>query len=583
MSAGSKERAGVGRAVRLGPRWLRAYDRAWLPRDVVGGLTVAVLLVPQALAYASLAGLPPISGLYAALAALSVYAFVGTSSHLSYGPVAIIGLLTATAVGPLGGGDPARTLALAGALALMVGVLHVLLGLVRAGAIVDLISHPVIVGFTAAAGLVIGLSQARDLLGIDVERSERAVEAVTALAGAVGTAHPPTVIVGVAAVVALIAGRRFAPRFPTVIVVAAVATAASVALGLAERGIAVVADVPAGLPLPRLPAVGLDDVRSLVGVATVIALVSFAESLSIGKAIAGRSRETLDADRELVASGLANTAAGLAGGLPVAGSFTRSFLTYEARARTQVAGLVAAVVVVLTLVLLTSLLEPLPRAVLAAIVVVTVIGLIDLAAARHIVHVDRGDALVLVVTFLATLAVGVELGLAIGIGANLVVHVATGMRPEVVEIGRVRGTRHYRNADRTDALTDPRGAILRLDGPIDFLSAMSTATAFRRIVADRPDLDWIVLDAVGITGLDTTGVAALDDLARALDEAGVDLRVVALRGPQRDLLDRAGLWSEGFEHRTHRSVPEALRAIGLPDDHPLIAPGADEVAPERLY
>lgn len=568
---------------RMLPRWARTYRREWLGRDVVGGLTVAVLLVPQSLAYAALAGLPPIAGLYAALAGLTVYALVGTSSHLSYGPVAIVGLLTATAIAPLADGDPARALALAAALALLVGAIHVALGLVRAGAIVDLISHPVIVGFTAAAGLIIALSQAKDLLGLDVARSERAIDAVLALSGAIGGVHPPTLVVGVGAVLALLLGRRFAPRFPTVIVVAGLAIVASVVLDLAARGIALVEDVPAGLPLPRLPDVSLDDVRGLLGVAVVIALVSFAESLSIGKAIAGRSRETLAADRELVASGIANAASGLAGGLPVAGSFTRSFLTYQARARTQLAGLVAGAVVVLTLVLLTSLLEPLPRAVLAAIVLVTVIGLIDVRGARHILAVDRRDGIVLAVTFLATLAVGVELGLAIGIGANLVVHVATGMRPELVELGRVRGTTHYRNAARTDAITDPRGAILRLDGPIDFLSAMSIASGFRRVVAERPELGWLVLDARGITGLDTTGLAAIEELDRGLADADVELRVVALRGPQRDLLERAGLWEERFEPRTFGSIHSALRSLGIGEDDAIMARGDDETAPDRLY
>lgn len=565
------------------PRWVRDYERDWLARDVVGGLTVAVLLVPQSLAYAALAGMPPITGLYAALAGLTVYALVGTSSHLSYGPVAIIGLLTASALGPLGDGDPVRAVALAAALALLVGAIHLGLGLLGAGAIVDLISHPVIVGFTAAAGLIIGLSQARDLLRLDVARSERFVEAVAAVGQGIGTLHVPTAVIGVAAVVVLLVGRRLAPRFPTVIAVAAIAVVASVTLDLPGRGVPVVADVPAGLPVPLVPRVSLADLRALLPIAVVIALVSFAESFSIGKAIAARSRETLDADRELVASGIANAAAGLAGGLPVAGSFTRSFLTFQARARTQLAGVVAAGVVVLTLVLLTGLLEPLPRAVLAAIVVVTVVGLVDVRAARHIWAADRRDFLVLAATFVATLVLGVELGLAFGVGASLVVHVASGMRPALVEMGRVEGTTHYRNTARYPTVTDPRGVIVRLDGAIDFLSARSVTAEFARLVAERPELDWIVVDGVGITGLDTTGLAALDELRRDLHDAGVELRLVALRGPQRDLIERAGLGDELVEARMHRSVPAALRALGYADDDRLIAPSPDEVAPDRLF
>lgn len=564
------------------PRWVRRYERAWLGRDVLAGLTVAVLLVPQGMAYAALAGMPPITGLYAALVALVVYALSGTSSHLSYGPVAIVSLLSASAVGPLAAGDPLRFAALSGLLALLVAVLHVALGLLRAGAVVDLISHPVIVGFTAAAGLVIGLTQARDLLGVDAPRSERAYEAVAGVVRVIGTTHVPTLVLGAAAVVALLVLRRLAPRYPGVLTVVAIGIVVSVTVGLEDLGVRVVGDIPSGLPRPALPAVAVVDAARLLPAAVVLALVSFAESFSIGKAVAGRTREVLDANRELVASGLANAASGLAGGFAVAGSFTRSFLSYQARARSQVAGLVAAAVVALTLLLFTAVLEPLPRAILAAIVLVTVIGLVDAREARHIVHVDRYDGMVLGVTFVATLAVGVELGLAVGIGANLLVHVARRMRPELVVLGRVLGTRYYRNVTRHETVTSDRGVILRLDGPLDFLSATAITGQLRRLAAERPELDWIVLDAGGVTGLDTTGVHALRDVRRDLLEAEVELHLVTLHAAQREVIERAGLWEELIAERCHRSIPTALAALGHAPDDPLLYPAAGEVGPSVL-
>jgi SulP family sulfate permease len=562
---------------------MRGYERAFLPRDLGAGVTVGVLLVPQGMAYASLAGMPPITGLYAALVALLVYGLSGTSSHLSFGPVAIVSLLTASAVGPLAGGDPVRYAALAGALAIMVGVLHVLLGLLRAGAVVDLIAHPVIVGFTAAAGLVIGLTQARDLLGIDIERSERALGAVLAIAAGLPQTHLLTFTVGLLSIAALLVLRRALPRIPAAVLVVLLAVAATVLLGLEGRGVQVVGDIPTGLPGLQVPTVTSDDLLALLPLAAVLALVSFAESIAIAKSIAGRTRETVEANRELVASGLANTAAGLFGGFPVAGSFTRSFLTYSARGRTGVAGVVAALVVALTLTALTPLLEPLPKAVLAAIVLVTVVGLVDVREARRVARVDRRDGMVLAVTFVATLAFGIEIGLAVGVGFNLLVHVVGGMQPDLVVLGRVPGTFEYRNVERQTGVTAEEGLILRLDGPLDFLSARTFATRVRRLVAARPELDWIVLNCAAMTRLDSTGLHTLHDLQLQMRAAGIDLRFATMRSVQRQVLTRADLAGEMLEGATYGTIGEALRAVGLPDDHPLCRPAPQETRPEVWY
>ena len=569
--------------MRLGPRWLRGYERDFLPRDLTAGATVGVLLIPQAMAYAALAGMPPITGLYAALVALVVYGLSGTSSHLSFGPVAIVALLTASAVGPLSDGDPVRYALLAGALALMVGAIHLALGLLRAGAIVDLIAHPVIVGFTGAAGIVIALTQVRDLLGIDIARSERALDAVVLVAGGITDIHVATASVGVLAVVLLLALRRVLPRIPEAIVVAMLGVAATVLLGLEERGVDVVGSIPAGLPVLVVPSVPIADLLVLLPLAGVLALVSFAESISIAKSIAGRTRETVDANRELIASGAANAAVGLFGGFPVAGSFGRSFLTYTARGRTAAAGLVAAVLVTLTLTFLTPLLEPLPKAALAAIVLVTVIGLVDVREARRVARVDRRDGLVLAVTFVATLMLGIELGLAIGVGFNLAVHVVGGMQPSLVELGRIPGTIEYRNVARQPGLTVDDGLILRLDGPLDFLSARTFTTGVRQLVAARPQLRWIVLNCAAMTRLDSTGLQALHELQLQMRAAGIDLRFATMRFAQREVVDRADLAGELLEGATFGTIGEALREIGLPDGHPLRTPPPDEARPEVWY
>lgn len=571
----------MGAGARPVAPWLDGYGRVELQRDTIAGLTVAVLLVPQGLAYAALAGMPPITGLYAGLVALVVYALLGSSSHLSYGPVAIIGLLTATGVGPLAGGDPVRFAALAGTLALMVGAIHVLLGLLRFGAVVELIAHPVIVGFTGAAGIVIALTQGKDLLGVEIERSERALEALTSLVTALGGTHVTTFAVGATAIVLLLSGRRLAPRFPTALLVVVLGVGATLLLGLDTMGVRSVGTIPSGLPRPTLPGLALSDLVALLPTASVVALLSFAESISIGKAIAGRSRETLDANRELLASGAANAAAGLVGGFPVAGSFSRSFLTFSARGRTQAAGLVAAAVLALTLTLLTPLLEPLPRAVLAAIVIVTVIGLVDIGEARRITRVDRSDGAVLAVTFVATLGLGVELGLAIGIVVNLLLYMGRSMRPDVVVLSRLRGTAEFRNSTRHGGVEpDPDGLILRIDGPLDFLSARTITTRIREHVASRPELDWIVLDCSAMSSLDATGLHALHETQLQLRAAGVALQLATLRGPQRDIVRRAGLAGELLERAASESVDEALEVVGVPADALLRRPAVGETLPD---
>jgi sulfate permease, SulP family len=574
------DRAATGPSGLL-PSWLSGYQRAWLRDDALAGGTLAVVLIPQAMAYAVLAGVPAITGLYAAVAALLAYALVGGSSQLSFGPFALVSLLTAAAIEPLAGGDPVRAVALAGVLALMVAALHLAMGLLRAGAVINLISYPVVVGFTSAAGLIIALTQVGDLLGVDLERTDRFVDGVMAAVPAVADAHGPTVVVAGLALAALVVG-RYLPRVPMPLLVTIGAIVAAVALDLEAAGVAVVGDVPAGLPRPGLPDIALSDARAMLGPAAVLALVAYAGNVSIAKTVAARTRERVDPNRELLASSAANAASGVAGGFPVAGSLSRTAVVHDAGGRTQLAGVAAAVVLLVTLVLFTGVFEPLPRAVLAAIVIMAVVGLVDVGAVAGTFRVDRLDGAVLLATFVATLILGVELGLLVGVTVNLGGHLARGMRPSIIELGRVQGTTSYRNVERYPTVTDERGAILRLDGPLNFLSVEEVTGRLRSLVATRPELDWLLLDASGLTGMDSTGVHALRSLQQDLAEAGVALHLATVRGRQRDVISRAGLWTELIEGTCHADIADALAAIGLPDDAPLRSAAPYEVPPDEL-
>ena len=556
----------------MAPRWqrrvpllglLRAYPRDLLRGDVAAGLTTAVMLIPQAMAYASLAGMPPITGLYASLVPVVVYGLLGTSGALAFGPVAIIALLTASTVGPLSGGDPTTYVALASALALLVGVIQLLLGFLRLGVVVDLLSHSVVSGFTSAAALVIAASQLPELTGIDTGNGQTFIAEIGALVGARDGLHLTTLLVGGTAVAGLAALKRLRTRVPGPLVVVGLLTAAAYVLDLPAAGVSILGQVPAGLPAPQLPAVGPAQLQQLVVPALIIALLAYMEGISVAKAIAARTHERVDASQELIASGAANLAAGAFQAFPVAGGFSRTAVNHEAGARTPVAGLVTAATVTVALLLFTPLFTYLPDAVLAAIVIIAVVGLVDLRTARRTWRVDRWDFSMLAVTFTATLTLGVEIGLAVGIVTSLLLLVARTARPHIVEIGHVPGTGIYRNVHRYPTETDPGILLVRIDAALLFATAPTVVRRVEALTATRDErLRAVVLDASAISDVDSDGLHTLDELERTLSVRSVGLHLATVRGPVRDLLRSAGHWQRWqAEGRIHETVEEALVAL----------------------
>lgn len=558
------------------------YGRPGVRADVIAGLSLVVVLIPQAMAFSALVGVPPVAGLYAALVSLLSYGLLGSSAGLSFGPIAVVSLLSGAAVAPLADGDVERALALVALLAVMVGVVHLALGLLRAGAIVDVISYPVLLGFTAGAGFTIASSQVRDLLGITASGSDRFVEAVAIVVPLLGDLHPLTAGIGVASLVLLLVTRTLRPNFPTVLMLAIVAVIASVLFGLEARGVRIVGDIPSGFPVPRIPAVTVADAQALLAPALAIALVGYAQTIAVGKAIAARTRQRIDSNREFRASGVANVASGLFGGFPTSGSLSLSSVLGAAGARSRVALGVAAGALSLVLLLLTPVLEPLPRVILAALIMAAVVSFIDVPGFVELFRIDRSEGVVATVTLGAALTLGLLEGLALGVGTNLAIHLVRRMRPGIVELGRVEGTVQYRDRTRFPAVVADDGAIVRLEGSIDFLDASAVGTQLRRLVAGRPELRWLVLDASGVTELDATGLRMLSGLVEGFAAAGVELRIVSLRGALRDAVERAGA-RELLLDRCHRaSLAEALASVGVGADDPLRAPAPDEQAPTTL-
>ena len=417
--------------------WLRSYQRADLGPDIVAGLTTAVMLVPQAMGYALLAGLPPIHGLYAAVAPLLLYAALGTSRHLAVGPVAMDSILVAGAVGAIATIGTENYVLIAAALGMMVGVIQAGLGFLRAGFLVNFLSRPVVAGFTAAAALIIGASQLGHLLGVELPRTHHVHRVVW---GAIQTASDwswSTLAIGVSAIAALVVCKRRWPRFPAALFVVAATTLAVWALGLSGQGVAIVGEVPAGLPGFSVPTIDSSILTQLIPAAATIALVSFMEAISVGRVFAQAHRYEIYPNRELIALGFSNLAGGMTGGYPIAGGFSRSAVNVRAGARTQLAALVTCAVVVITLLAFTRAFFYLPKAALSAIIVAAVAGLIDIRGAAEVYRVKRADFYLLVLTFLATLSLGIQWGILVGVGASVLLFLVRTTRPYFAVLGRI--------------------------------------------------------------------------------------------------------------------------------------------------
>ena len=542
--------------------WGRRYERSNLRSDLAAGLTVGAMLVPQAMAYALLAGLPPEIGLYAATIPVIIYALFGTSRQLAVGPVAIVSLLTAAALAPLVEEGTAGYLSAAALLALMVGVVHLVLGAGRLGFLVNFLSHSVLVGFTAAAAVIIGFSQAKHLFGISTERKDHFYETVLEVVDNLSATSATTLTLGAAALAVMFLLKRFAPRVPAALVVVAGSILAVELFDLESRGVSVVGDIPDSLPAFGLPDLDGSLIANLATTAAVITLVGFMESIAVAKVYARRHRYDVDANRELVGLGAANVAAGLFGGYPVTGGFSRTAVNDTAGARTPFASLITAGIVLVTIAFLTPLFSSLPNAALGAIIIMAVIGLVDVAEMRHIAAVKRTDLIGLTVAFGATLILGIELGILVAVVASMLVVFARMSMPHSAVLGHVEGTTSYRNIERfPEAHTIDGVRIVRIDAAVSFVNA---AHVKRLLIENAEAIGYspkaLVVDASGINDLDATGADMLDEVITDIEERGVALHLCEVKGPVRDVLRRAGIWDH-LENRIHTSTNDAVSAI----------------------
>jgi sulfate permease, SulP family len=543
--------------------WPRQWAAGGVRGDLVAGVTVALVLVPQSLAYAQLSALPPHIGLYAALLPAVVGALFGSSGQLSTGPVALTSLLTGATLLPLARPDTPEFVALAVLLALLSGLIQLALGTLRLGWLLNLLSHPVLMGFVNAAALIICLSQLPALLGLAMpHHAHFLIDLATSLAG-VGGLHLPSALLGLAALAALVALKRWLPAVPGVLVVVAVATAVSALGGFEAAGGKVVGNIPAGLPGLALPAVDLHAAVQLLPAAFVIALVSFMEVTSSARLISGKTRQPWQQNQELIGQGLAKLASAFSGALPVSASFSRSALNYASGARTGLSSLVTAAVVLLTLLYFTPLLWHLPVPVLAAVIVQAVAGLIDFGALRRAWRARRDDGLAALVTFAATLAFApnIQNGILTGLLLSLALMVYRSMNPRVALLGlHPDGT--YRDLERFGlAHPDPRVVILRFDAPLSFVTAATFEDAMLRAARAQPAVEVVLVSAAGINDIDASGLHALHGLRARFLAQGQEIAFCGLKKQVIDAMTRDGLWAQIAGRAGHRTEQQALEAL----------------------
>lgn len=532
----------------------RAYSRESFVKDVIAAVIVAIMLIPQSLAYALLAGLPAEVGLYASIVPLVVYALLGTSSTLSVGPVAITSLLTATTLASLSAQGSTEYLAGAITLAALSGVILMAFGFLRLGMLANFLSHSVVQAFVSASAIIIGVSQLKHLLGVN-SGGDNLIELLRSLLENVAATNFYSLTIGVVVIAFLLASRQWGARIlgalgvskrnaglviKTAPVIAVIVTILLVVgFNLEARSVAIVGVVPAGLPMPSLPDFSYDILRQLFIPALLISIIGYVESISVGRTLGAKRRERVDNDRELIAIGGANFAASLSGGFPVTGGFSRSVVNFDAGAQSQLASLMTALLIALVALFLTPYLYYLPKVTLAATIIVAVIPLIDLSVLKKTWNFSRSDWGAVMATLLLTLLFGVEVGVSSGVLISIGLHLYHTAQPHVAEVGLVEGTEHFRNVRRYRVTTEPEILNLRIDESLFFANAgMLEDLIYQRIASDDK-IAHVVLICSAVNDLDYSAVETLGEINTRLKEEGILLHLSEVKGPVLDKLKRA--------------------------------------------
>ncbi|MEJ6624985.1 MAG: sulfate permease [Flavobacteriaceae bacterium] len=545
--------------------WLKTYSPSFLKGDIAAGITVGIMLIPQGMAYAMIAGLPPVYGLYAALFPQIVYAIMGTSRQLAVGPVAMDSLLVAAGLGALSLTTNAEYIALASFLALFMGTIQLLLGGLKLGFLVNFLSKPVISGFTSAAAIIIALSQLNHLLGIDIPRSNKLHELFFYLIELGPQTHLLSVLISGLGISFLLIAKKHFPKLPGALLLVFLTTFIAAQNNWESLGVTLVKEVPEGLPSFVWPKAGLSQVYELFPLALTLALIAFMEAISVAKAVEEKEKTNyLNPNQELIALGSANIVGGLFQAFPTTGGFSRTAVNHDAGAKTGVAALFSAAVVGLTLLFFTSFFYHLPTAVLGAIILVAVGKLIDLSYPKKLWKNNRSEFYVLLFTFSITLFVGIKEGILLGVFAALLYMVYQNTRPHIAVLGRIKNTHYFKNIDRfsNEVTTFPHVLILRFDGQLFFGNQRYFKQQLSHLIKQHPEsVNHLVLAAAPINYIDASAMEMLSLLFEELKENGTNLYWTGLSGPIRDQFHNLGVLSRFNNLFVYSSLEAALNAI----------------------
>ncbi|MCF6347573.1 MAG: sulfate permease [Flavobacteriaceae bacterium] len=544
--------------------WLPNYKKEWLKGDIGAGLTVGVMLIPQGMAYATIAGMPAVYGLYASIVPIIIYAILGTSRQLAVGPVAMVSLLTATAIGSFEGLSASDYILYAILLAFLVGAIQFLLGLFRLGFLVNFLSHPVVSGFTSAAALIIGLSQLKSLLGIDIPRSHHINEILLNAFNKFDEINWIAFTIGVVGILIILGIKKINKSLPSQLfaVIFGIAIVPIFNLGEGGYAIKIIKDIPNTLPKFQIPLFDLEIIQLLIPMALTIALVSFMESIAVAKAIQTKHRDyKVLPNQELISLGLANVFGSFFQSFPTTGGFSRTAVNDQAGAKTSLAAIISAILIIITLLFLTPLFYNLPKAILASVIMVAVFGLIDYKEAIHLWKSNRTDFFLLVITFIATLTIGIEKGIGLGVILSLVTVILKTTRPHVAVLANIHGTHFYRNVIRfgEDVILKEDILIVRFDAQLYFANTTFFKDKLEELVAEKGDkLKLIIIDGESMNNLDSSGVHALLDVIDLYQSKGIEISFSGMKGSVRDAMRKGGVIDKiSFDH-CFMSIQEAV-------------------------
>lgn len=534
--------------------WGRQYNITTLTNDGVAAMIVTIMLIPQSLAYAMLAGLPPEIGLYASILPLIAYAIFGTSRTLAVGPVAVVSLMTLTAASAIGPAGSPEFIAAALVLALLSGLFLLLMGLLKLGFLANLLSHPVVSGFITASGIIIATSQLKSIFGINASGAAMP-ELLSSLAATIGTTNMPTLIIGLLATVFLFWVRkglkpllmRFGlPARPAELIAkagpilaVAVSILATIMLGLEAQGVKTVGDIPQSLPPFSIPLIDMELWTQLAIPALLLSIIGFVESVSVGQTLAAKRRQRIDPDQELVGLGAANISSAFSGGYPVTGGFARSVVNFDAGAQTPAAGAYTAVGIALAALFLTPLLASLPIATLAATIIVAVLSLVDLKTPRMIWRYSKADFAAMAATIGVTLIAGVEPGVIAGVALSLALFLWRSSRPHAAIVGRVPETEHFRNVERHKVFTDPRLLTIRIDESLTYLNARWLEKFILEQISEQKNVRHVILMCSAVNAIDASALESIEAINHRLRDSEISLHLSEVKGPVMDRLKRS--------------------------------------------